>query len=104
MSNVPRFLPTILTSTAIRLTLELYLIVRLSVLSLRKNRWESNRTVKAVTLMRACSLLILDLLTIVPDVKAMGLIAEFLPFCLGAILVLSEIDDFTAPNIDLTHL
>lgn len=84
-----RFLPTILTSTAIRLTLELYLIVRLSVLSLRKNRWESNRTVKAVTLMRACSLLILDLLTIVPDVKAMGLIAEFLPFCLGAILVLA---------------
>lgn len=85
-----------MTSTAIRLALELYLIVRLSVLSLRKNRWESDRAVKAITLIRACSLLILDLLTVVPDVKAMGLIAEFLPFCLGAVLVMGEIEDFIA--------
>ncbi|EKM60066.1 uncharacterized protein PHACADRAFT_206274 [Phanerochaete carnosa HHB-10118-sp] len=82
-----RFLPTTLTSSIIRFVIETYLIVRLVILSRSRRRWLSDHPVKAVTIVRACSLLLLDLLTVVPDSIVTNVVAKFLPFCIGAVTV-----------------
>lgn len=84
-----RYLPTTLTSSTIRLVIEVYLVARLVALSRSQRRWLSDCTVKTVVIVRACSLLLLDLLTVVPDSITTNIVADFLPFSIGALIVLA---------------
>jgi hypothetical protein len=72
------------------ITLELYMIGRL--LSLIAPPFlEFRHRIGAVTdtrVLRALSLLLFDILNLVPGVKVIGIIGEFVPFSIGALIVL----------------
>jgi hypothetical protein len=76
--------------SVIFISLELYIIGRL--LSLIAPPFlELKHRIGAVTdtrVLRALSLLLLELLLLVPGVKFIGIVGEFVPFSIGALIVL----------------
>ncbi|KAJ3478515.1 hypothetical protein NLI96_g9705 [Meripilus lineatus] len=84
-------LPVPLTSSIIHLVLELYITTRLMTVRLPPSPrvWDIALSLGNVNMARAASLIALDLLTIVPDAIATSIVVQFVPFCLGALLVLA---------------
>ncbi|KAG1820143.1 uncharacterized protein BJ212DRAFT_1575428 [Suillus subaureus] len=85
------YLPTALTMSAMFMTLELYMIGRL-LSFIAPPFLEFRHRVGAVTdtrVLRALSLLLFDILNLVPGVKAIGIVGEFVPFSIGALVVLA---------------
>jgi len=83
-----RFLPTSLVGSILNIVLELYIIIR--VLSLMKPPRLHCATIQDTLLVQAGGLLLFDLLVFVPEAILTGLIAEFIPFSIGALTVLGQ--------------
>lgn len=85
------YLPTAVIMATMFITLELYMIGRL--LSLIAPPFlEFRHRIGAVTdtrVLRALSLLLFDILNLVPGVRVTGIIGEFVPFSIGALIVLA---------------
>lgn len=84
------YLPTALTMSAMFMTLELYMIGRL-LSFIAPPFLEFKHRIGAVTdtrVLRALSLLLFDILNLVPGVKVIGIVGEFVPFSIGALIVL----------------
>ncbi|KAG1783290.1 hypothetical protein EV702DRAFT_250844 [Suillus placidus] len=85
------YLPTALTMSVMFVILELYMIGR--ILSFIAPPFlEFKHRIGAVTdtrVLRAISLLLFDILNLVPGVKVIGIIGEFVPFSIGALIVLA---------------
>ncbi|KAG1752747.1 uncharacterized protein EDB91DRAFT_1293996, partial [Suillus paluster] len=85
------YLPTALTMSLMLVTLELYIIGRL-LSFIAPPFLEFKHRIGAITdtrVLRALSLLLFDLLTLVPGVKSIDIIGEFVPFSIGALIVLA---------------
>lgn len=85
------YLPTALTMSVMLVTLELYITGRL-LSFIAPPFLEFKHRIGAVTdtrVLRALSLLLFDLLNLVPGVKLIGIIGEFVPFSIGALIVLA---------------
>lgn len=85
------YLPTALTMSAMFMTLELYMIYRL-LSFIAPPFLEFKHRIGAVTdtrVLRALSLLLFDILNLAPGVKVIGIVGEFIPFSIGALLVLA---------------
>ena len=72
----------------ITIILEVYLIVRFILLSAPRHL--ASAALEDVHLVQAGSLLLLDILTIVPDSTKTNTLAQYIPFSIGAILVLGK--------------
>ncbi len=83
-----RFLPTSLVGSILNIVLELYILIR--ILSLMKPPRLQCATIRDTQVVQAGSLLLFDLLVIVPEAVLTGLIAEFIPFSIGALTVLGQ--------------
>jgi hypothetical protein len=74
------------------MTLEVYILLRLmwfiapGFLSLR-HRLAAIGDARAL---RTASLILLELLTVIPGIKFVGIVAEFIPFAIGSLCVLGE--------------
>ncbi|KIJ20057.1 hypothetical protein PAXINDRAFT_96331 [Paxillus involutus ATCC 200175] len=85
-----RYLPTSLTTSLVYMTLEVYILLRLmwfiapGFLSLR-HRLAAIGDARAL---RTASLILLELLTVIPRIKFVGIVAEFIPFAIGSLCVL----------------
>ncbi|KAG1892408.1 hypothetical protein F4604DRAFT_26795 [Suillus subluteus] len=85
------YLPTALTMSVMFVTLELYIIGRL-LSFIAPPFLEFKHRIGAVTdtrVLHALSLLLFDILNLVPGVKAIGIVGEFVPFSIGALIVLA---------------
>lgn len=91
------FLPTALATSFMHFFLELFVLLRLGFLIMqqatltgqRSTAWRDGRIVKAI------SLLFLELLTIAPSAVHISLIADFVPLSIGALAVLVAFNDKT---------
>lgn len=81
-----RFLPTSLVGSILHIVLESYILIR--ILSLMRPPRLQCATIQNTLVVQAGSLLLFDLLVIVPEAILTGLIAEFIPFSIGALIVL----------------
>ncbi|KAI9448042.1 hypothetical protein H4582DRAFT_56434 [Lactarius indigo] len=81
-----RFLSTSLVGSILNIVLELYILIR--ILSLVKPPRLKCATIQDTLVVQAGSLLLFDLLVIVPEAIPTGVIAEFIPFSIGALTVL----------------
>lgn len=85
------YLPTALTMFVMFMTLELYMIGRpLSFIA--PSFLEFKHRIGAMTdtrILRALSLLLFDILNLVPAVKVIGIVGELVPFSIGALIVLA---------------
>ncbi|KAF9222007.1 hypothetical protein BS17DRAFT_230158 [Gyrodon lividus] len=85
-----RYLPTSLTTSLVHMALEFYIFFRLmwliapSFLSLR-HRISAIGDARAL---RTTSLILLELLTVTPSAKFVGIVGEFIPFAIGSLFVL----------------
>ncbi|KAH9951587.1 hypothetical protein B0H21DRAFT_716659 [Amylocystis lapponica] len=83
-----QYLPITLATSLVLIFLELYVGFRL--LSIAFSRHERLSTSSlSINLARAASLLVLDLLTLVPAVIYLNVLATFIPFTVGALLVIA---------------
>ncbi|KAH7926763.1 hypothetical protein BV22DRAFT_328877 [Leucogyrophana mollusca] len=85
-----RYLPTSLTTSIWFLLVELCLVVRLFLL-IAPSFLEFRHRVGALVdtrILRALSLLLLELLTVVPDAMFISIVGDFVPFSIGALAVL----------------
>ncbi|KAI0284227.1 hypothetical protein BGY98DRAFT_1183596 [Russula aff. rugulosa BPL654] len=82
-----RFLPTSLASSILNLVLELYIIIRS--LSLMQPPRMKPTIVQNARVVQAGSLLLFDLLVVVPNTTYTALVTEFVPFSVGALGVLA---------------
>jgi hypothetical protein len=85
------YLPTALTTSAMSMTLELYMIGRL-LSFIAPPFLEFKHRIGAMTdtrVLRALSLLLFDILNLVPCVKVIGIVGEFVSFSIGALIVLA---------------
>ncbi|CAL1700690.1 unnamed protein product [Somion occarium] len=89
--NRKRFLPVALTSSFVQLGIELYVAIRLMTIILPSARGLQNiiGSPSTVHLGRALSLVVFELLTFVPDAIDTSVVAEFVPFTVGSIIVLA---------------
>ncbi|RDB22494.1 hypothetical protein Hypma_010137 [Hypsizygus marmoreus] len=85
------FLPTALVSSLLYIFLEIYSLLRLASLIKPGPDRQSHRLsrMKDFRIGRAISLLLLELLTIVPSVKHFTILADFIPLSIGALIVLA---------------
>ncbi|KAH9045416.1 hypothetical protein EDB85DRAFT_1906526 [Lactarius pseudohatsudake] len=81
-----RFISTSLVGSIFNIVLELYILIR--ILSLVKPPRLQRATIQDTLVVHAGSLLLFDLLVIVPEAIPTGVIAEFIPFSIGALAVL----------------
>jgi hypothetical protein len=72
----------------LNIVLELYILIR--ILSLIKPPRLQPATIQDTLLVQAGSLLLFDLLVLVPEAILTDLIAEFIPFSIGALTVLGQ--------------
>ena len=86
------FTPTGLASSLALILTELYLIIRfISFISPRGLGWFSRLDLLGDSLVyRALSLLLLDVLTITSAAKPTNLLVDFVPFAIGAVIVLCK--------------
>lgn len=85
------YLPTALTMSAMFMILELYMIGRL-LSFIAPPFLEFRHRIGAMTdtrVLRVLSLLLFDILNLVPGVKVIGIVGEFVPFSIGALIVLA---------------
>ena len=82
-----RFLPTSLGSSVLNVVLELYIIIRS--LSLTQPRMKLT-IVQNARIVQAGSLLFFDLLVAVPNTTYTAFVGEFIPFSVGALVVLGK--------------
>ncbi|KAG7449161.1 uncharacterized protein BT62DRAFT_1002733 [Guyanagaster necrorhizus] len=77
-------LPTSLAASSVFSLLEIYVVGRTLVLthSQRRREW--------LQIVQACSLMVFDLLTIVPSAIFIGVLGEFIPFSVGSVLILGK--------------
>ncbi|THG98088.1 hypothetical protein EW026_g4031 [Hermanssonia centrifuga] len=94
------FLPTALGSSIIHFVVELYLLARLVLLRLphRPRMRDLINVTKALSIARVLSLLIFDLVTVVPDAMQTNIFAQFIPFSIGALVVLETKVSHTVPD------
>ncbi|OJA18981.1 hypothetical protein AZE42_00357 [Rhizopogon vesiculosus] len=85
------YLPTALTMSVMFVTLELYIISRLLSFIAPPFLEVKHRIGAAMDtrVLRALSLLLLELFCLVPGVKFIGIVGEFVPFSIGALIVLA---------------
>ncbi|KAI0337932.1 hypothetical protein BDW22DRAFT_1432941 [Trametopsis cervina] len=83
------FLATSLVSSIIRILMELYLSVRVVILLWSTRRLFDDSICASRPLSRSLSLLVFDVITLVPDAIQTNIFAQFIPFAVGAILVLA---------------
>lgn len=86
------FLLTSLLSSLIYLLLELYTIARLISFTAPPElqpRYQLSRFTD-VRIVRAGSLLLLELLTVVPDAIHINILGDFVPFSVGGVIVLGQ--------------
>ncbi|KAH9077187.1 hypothetical protein EDB83DRAFT_1685006 [Lactarius deliciosus] len=81
-----RFISTSLVGSTLNIVLESYILIR--ILSLVKPPRLQRATIQDTLAAQAGSLLLFDLLVIVPEAIPTGVIAEFIPFSIGALAVL----------------
>ncbi|KAH8999121.1 hypothetical protein EDB92DRAFT_1940819 [Lactarius akahatsu] len=81
-----RFISISLVGSILNIVLELYILIR--ILSLVKPPRLQRATIQDTLVVHAGSLLLFDLLVIVPEAIPTGVIAEFIPFSIGALAVL----------------
>ena len=93
------FFPTAILLSLLNLVLEVYVIGRLFSLSAPAflSRKDRLRALGDIRSLRASSLLILDLLTIVPSAVFFNILSEYLPFAVGAILVVGMFSCMSCP-------
>lgn len=86
------YLPVALASSLTLIALELYTAIRLLAITLfHSSRLRKVGTSAAkIDIIRAVSLLTLDLLTIVPTAIRLNILAEFIPFSVGALFVIGN--------------
>jgi hypothetical protein len=77
-----------LVSSALNILLELYAIIR--ILSLMKPPRIKLSIAQDASIVKAGSLLLFDLLVVLPTVFPTNLIAEIIPFCVGVLSVLGQ--------------
>ncbi|KAI0335466.1 hypothetical protein GY45DRAFT_800592 [Cubamyces sp. BRFM 1775] len=88
--TMERFLPTAILTFASFIILETYTVTRFLGWEDRRVGLQSFLSKSAnIQVARASSLLLLDVLTIVPNVVNTGILAQYVPFSLGAIVVLA---------------
>lgn len=85
-------LPTSLLSSLLNLIFEVYAIIRLVFLLapsflMGHHRWDALQDIR---LAMALSLLLMDLLTVVPDAIPVSIAAEYIPFSVAAVIVLGK--------------
>ena len=83
-----RFLPTSLASSILNFVLELYIIIR-SLTLMQPPRMKLT-IVQNARIVQAGSLLLFDLLVVIPNTTSTNLLAEFIPFSIGALGVLGQ--------------
>ncbi|KAI0081771.1 hypothetical protein K474DRAFT_1139518 [Panus rudis PR-1116 ss-1] len=89
MCDKKHWLPIVLTSSLVQLLLEMYVATRLVLVTLANvPRGEKLPAVCNRTLCRSLSLILLELLTIVPDATRTNVLGDFLPFSIGAVIVI----------------
>ncbi|KAH9179712.1 hypothetical protein EDB89DRAFT_1922790 [Lactarius sanguifluus] len=81
-----RSISTSLVGSILNIVLELYILIR--ILSLVKPPRLQRATIQDTLVVQAGSLLLFDLLVIVPEAIPTGVIAEFIPFSIGGLAVL----------------
>ncbi|THH15489.1 hypothetical protein EW146_g4991 [Bondarzewia mesenterica] len=81
------FLPTSLPSSLISIALEIYLVIRF--ISLTHHFGFNSRDLEDARVHKAVALLLLDLLVVVPNSAKTDILTEFIPFSIGAVLVLA---------------
>jgi len=91
-----RFIPTSLVSSILNVVLELYIIIRS--LSLMQPPRMKLTIVQNATIVQAGSLLLFDLLVVVPNTTYTDLVAEFVPFSVGALGVLAAFNSSFGHN------
>lgn len=83
-----RFLPTSLASSILNFVLELYIIIR-SLTLMQPPRMKLT-IVQNARIVQAGSLLFFDLLVAVPNTTYTAFVGEFIPFSVGALVVLGK--------------
>ncbi|KAH9899871.1 hypothetical protein C8Q73DRAFT_638400 [Cubamyces lactineus] len=97
--TMERFLPTAILTFASFIALEVYITTRSLGWEGRRSGLRSVLSKSAnIQVARASSLLLLDVLTIAPNVMDTGVLAQYVPFSLGAILVLAVFNYHTDEN------
>ncbi|KAI0304110.1 hypothetical protein BC826DRAFT_981583 [Russula brevipes] len=94
-----RFLPTTIVSSTLNLILESYIIIR-SLLLLQPPRLKLS-VLQDARIVQAGSLLLFDLLIVVPNTTPTSAVAEFIPYSIGALGVLAAFNSsFTQTKFD----
>lgn len=85
------FMPTSLASTCLRIVLDIYVVARtMTFITPPFLRWRHQvETITDFRILRALSLLLLDALTTPSDVIPTNLLLDFIPFSVGALVVLA---------------
>lgn len=96
------YLPTSLPMSLITIILEVYLIVRFILLSAPRHL--AFAALEDVHLVQAGSLLLLDILTIVPNSTKTNTLAQYIPFSIGAILVLAAFNARKHTPLPVVHM
>ncbi|KAI0921124.1 hypothetical protein AcW2_006201 [Taiwanofungus camphoratus] len=99
------YLPVALASSLTLIALELYTAIRLLAITLfHSSRLRKVGTSAAkIDIIRAVSLLTLDLLTIVPTAIRLNILAEFIPFSVGALFVIAAFNYSGCTHLHTEH-
>lgn len=86
------FLLTSLGSSITNFLVELYIVLRLFSLPVARRARLRDRLLgaKVLAITRVSSLVVFDALTVVPDAIQTGIFAQFIPFSVGALVVLGQ--------------
>ncbi|KAJ7129625.1 hypothetical protein C8R44DRAFT_777254 [Mycena epipterygia] len=94
------FLPASLVSSLLYFSLEVYAIAR--VMFLLASGIQMREVVKDIRVLRPVALLFLELLILVPSAVLTNIVAEFVPFSIGAVAVLLAFSNRVPPAVDTT--
>ncbi|KAJ7700137.1 hypothetical protein B0H17DRAFT_1048752 [Mycena rosella] len=89
------FLPASLVSSILYFSLEVYAIAR--VMLLLASKLSMREVIRDIRVLRPAALLLLELLTLVPSAVFTNIVAEFVPFSIGAVAVLLAFE-YKAPR------
>lgn len=91
-----------LATSLVQLTVNIYLAVRLVLVQLpfTPRIRDAALAMKKLSFSQAISIIVLNLLTLVPNAIKLNLIAQYVPFTCGSLLVLSEFSITTHSNLN----
>ncbi|KAJ7498881.1 hypothetical protein FB451DRAFT_1203303 [Mycena latifolia] len=92
------FLPASLVSSLLYFSLEVYAIAR--VMLLLSSSFNMRGVIRDIRVLRPFSLLFLELLTLVPSAVFTNIVAEFVPFSIGAVAVLLAFSYSPPPTVN----